>query len=251
MLDFDFGQSLENGLSKVFEYLPQVIGAVLLLVVGYIIAKVAKRVTKKALSKLKFDQTIASSPVGIIITKVVDSPARFLSKTAFWLVWLAFISFAVSALSVPALTLFVAGLYSYVPNVIASIVIFLIASTVSAGSARFMEKVLGNTPTSNILRTVTPSIVMSIAVFMILNQLGIAKDIVNITYLAIMGSLSLGLALSFGLGGRSLAAQILEDAYSNSKHKLSKNELKQVKRVAKNKFKDQTITTQAQDIEQR
>lgn len=241
MSNFDLGQSVENGLTKVFEYLPQVLGAVLLLVVGYIASKLVQRVVRRLLTKIRFDHTITSSPIGTMVHRVVDRPTRFVSKTAFWLVWLGFISFAVSALNVPAITIFVEGLYSYVPDVIAAMVIFLVASAISAGSARFIRRVMGNTPTASVLRTVTPSVVMSIAVFMILNQLGIAKDIVNITYIAIMGALSLGLALSFGLGGRDLAGRILEDAYNSGKEKFSATEVQRGVRVAKNEAKAKTL----------
>jgi hypothetical protein len=54
---------------------------------------------------------------------------------------------------------------------------------------------------------------MVIAVFMILNQLRIAPEIVSITYAALLGSVALGSALAFGLGGRDVAARMLEDAY--------------------------------------
>jgi hypothetical protein len=54
---------------------------------------------------------------------------------------------------------------------------------------------------------------MAIAVFMILNQLKIATDIVIITYAALMGAVALGMALAFGLGGRDVASRMLEDAY--------------------------------------
>jgi len=56
-------------------------------------------------------------------------------------------------------------------------------------------------------------IVMSIAVFMILSQLEIAPEIVQILFTALIGSLALGLALAFGLGGRGVAERLLEDAY--------------------------------------
>ncbi len=233
MSSFDFGQSVENGLTKAFEYLPQVLGAVFLLVIGYFVAKLVQRVTRRALVKLRFDHAVTSSLAGNSVNRLIDRPSRFVSKGAFWMVWIAFLSFGVSALNVPAITLFVAGLYSYVPDVIAAIAIFLVASAISAGSARFIRRVLGNSPMASVLRTVAPSVTMSIAVFMILNQLGIAKDIVNITYIAIMGSLSLGLALSFGLGGRDLASKILEDAYDAGKNKLSISDLKSATRAAK------------------
>jgi hypothetical protein len=56
---------------------------------------------------------------------------------------------------------------------------------------------------------------MTIATFMILNQLKIAPAIVTITYAAILGAIALGSALAFGLGGRDVAARMLEGAYSN------------------------------------
>jgi hypothetical protein len=55
---------------------------------------------------------------------------------------------------------------------------------------------------------------MGIAVFMILNQLQIAPAIVTITYAVLLGSLGLGMALAFGLGGRETAAQLVSGAYT-------------------------------------
>ena len=60
---------------------------------------------------------------------------------------------------------------------------------------------------------------MVIAVFMVLNQLHIAEAIVSITYTALLGSLALGLALAFGLGGRDVAGRMLEDAYDKGQDK--------------------------------
>jgi hypothetical protein len=72
---------------------------------------------------------------------------------------------------------------------------------------------MGDTPTGKIVATIVPALVMVIAMFMILNQLKIAEQIVTIAFAAVMGALALGLALAFGLGGRDVAARLLEDAY--------------------------------------
>ena len=63
------------------------------------------------------------------------------------------------------------------------------------------------------MTTAAPALVMGIAVFMVLNQLRIATDIVTITYAALMGAVALGAALAFGLGGRDVASRMLEEAY--------------------------------------
>ena len=72
---------------------------------------------------------------------------------------------------------------------------------------------MGDTPTGKILRAAVPAIVMGIAVFMILTQLGIAPVIVTITYVALVGSAALAAALAFGLGGRDAAAELINSGY--------------------------------------
>src|SRR5918912_4169006 len=72
---------------------------------------------------------------------------------------------------------------------------------------------MGDTPLGKIVATAVPVVVMSIATFMILEQLKIATQIVTITYAAIWGAIALGTALAFGLGGRDVAARMLEGAY--------------------------------------
>src|SRR5919206_30397 len=66
---------------------------------------------------------------------------------------------------------------------------------------------------AKLVAAAVPVIVMSIAVFMILEQLKIATQIVTITYAALWGAIALGTALAFGLGGRDVAARMLEGAY--------------------------------------
>ena len=72
---------------------------------------------------------------------------------------------------------------------------------------------MGDTPTGKVVASIAPVLIMAIAVFMILEQLEIAPEIVRITYAALIGALALAAALAFGLGGRDVAARMLEDAY--------------------------------------
>ena len=73
---------------------------------------------------------------------------------------------------------------------------------------------MGDTGLGRIVATAAPVLVMTIATFMILDQLKIAEDIVVITYAALLGSIALGSALAFGLGGRDVAREMLMGAYT-------------------------------------
>lgn len=216
--NYHFTQSLQRGLDNLLAMLPQIIGFILLIILGWIIASVVKRLTIRLLRKLRFERSITLSPAGNYITRVIEHPTVFVGKFMYWIILLAFFSFAISSLNVPALSLIITGIYRYLPNVLAAIVIFLVASAITAGAEAFVFKVMRYSPLSKVIGAIIPAITMSIAVFMILDQLNIAENIVNITYTALMGSISLGLALAFGLGGRDVAARILNQAYETAQN---------------------------------
>lgn len=213
---FRFTQSLQNGLDALLGYLPAILGVLVLLLIGWILARVAKRLTIMALRRMRFERSINLSPAGNYITRVIEHPTDFIGKVVFWIIFLAFVSFAISSLGVPALSLIIDGIYSYIPNIIAAMIIFLVASAATAGAEAFVQKVLAPGALAKLVGAIVPAIIMPIAIFMILNQLHVAQDIVNITYTALVGSVALGLALAFGLGGRDVAGRILEQAYTNA-----------------------------------
>ena len=230
-----FSESLHNGLNKLGDFIPAVIGFVLLIVIGWILAKIAKGITRKLLESLNFERAITESPAGTYVKKAIDQPADFVAKFVYWIILIGFLLFAVSTLGVPALTLIVNGVYRYIPNVIAAIIIFLAASAVTAGAETFVYKVLGRGALAKLVGAIVPAIILPIAIFMILDQLHIARNIVDITFTALVGSVGLGLALAFGLGGRDVASRILEQAYENSQAKSGQlqREYRQAKTTAR------------------
>ena len=141
------------------------------------------------------------------------SPSNGIARVVFYLIFVFFLTSAIGALGIPAVTTFMNQVLAYLPNVIVAIVIFVAAALIAGAVAAGVAKLMGDTPTGKIVATVVPAIVMVIAMFMILNQLRIAPAIVTIAFAATMGALALGLALAFGLGGRPVAQQLLEDAY--------------------------------------
>lgn len=219
---FNIEDSIRNTMVKIFDFIPNLVAALLILLIGYWIAKLLGRVVRRALHRLRFDRAMHTSAAGTIVSRMVESPAKLVGQIVFWLVYVGVISLAVSALNLPLLNSLLAGIYSYVPRVIAAVLIFLVASAISAGTAKFVQRVMGRTATAKLITAVVPAIVMSLAIFMILNQLNIAKDIVNILFTAIVGAVALGLALAFGLGGREVARELLEQTVSSARQNSSR-----------------------------
>lgn len=219
--------SLQQGLDAFFGFVPNLVGFLIILVVGWIVARIVKGVLTKALEKVGLDRGLHSGETGKYVDKVAPdvSPSGLVGSIAYWFIFLGALSIAVSALKIPALTSFVQAIYAYLPNVIAAVLIFVLAGAISAAVGGLVANTMGDTPTGKILGTAVPILVMGIAIFMILNQLKIAPEIVQITYTALIGSVALGAALAFGLGGREVAGRMLDDAYQKGQE--NKDRVKQ------------------------
>jgi len=211
----DIGNSLQKAVDGFFAFLPNLLGFLLLLVIGFVVAKVVASVVRRLLTKAGMDRKLHESDANSYVDRVMPgaSPSNGIARVAFWLIFVFFLFSAIGALQIPAVTTFMNQVLAYLPNVIAAILIFVLAAIVAGAVGRAVTRVTGDTPTGKVVATILPAIVLVIAMFMILQQLQIAEPIVQIAFAATMGALALGLALAFGLGGRPVAQRMLEDAY--------------------------------------
>jgi Conserved TM helix len=213
----NIGDSVERGFDTFFAWLPALVGAIVVLIIGYFIAKFVGKLITTLLTRAGLDRNMLSGKTGEWVSKVAASPSRLIGQIAFWVLFLAFVSIAASVLGIEAVSAFVAAVWSYIPNVIAALAIFLVAGAISAGIATLATRLMGDTPTGRVIATAAPILVMTIATFMILEQLKIAHDIVVTTYTLVLGSIALAAALAFGLGGRDVAGRMLEGAYDKGR----------------------------------
>jgi len=232
-------QSLQRALDGLLGFIPNLLGFLVILLVGFLIARVVKGVTTKVLQKAKLDHALHSGQSGQYVEKISPgaSPSALIGGVVFWLIFLFVLSAAIGALKIPAVTTFMNQVLAYLPNVIAAVVIFVIAGALAAAVGGGVAKLMGDTPTGKVIATAVPALIMAIAVFMVLNQLHIATSIVTITYAALIGAVALGSALAFGLGGRDVAAKMLSDAYQKGQE--NKDQVKQDMQTGKDRGQQQ------------
>jgi hypothetical protein len=211
----DIGSSIQQGLDAFFAFIPKLIGCLVVLLIGYIIARVVKGVVTALLEKVGIDRALHSGSTGQYVNRVAPDvrPSSVIGSLAFWFLFLGALAIAVSQLGIAALDNFVAAIGAYIPNIIAAVLIFVVAGVVAAAVGGLVARTMGDTPTGKVVGSVVPVLVMAIATFMILDQLQIAPEIVTITYAALIGGVFLAMALAFGLGGREVAGRMLADAY--------------------------------------
>lgn len=210
----DISDSIDRGWDEFFIWLPRLVAFLAIVVIGYIVAKIVEGIATRLLQRGGLDRLLERGTGGSFVMGVIRSPSRLLGTLIFWAVFLGALSIAVDVLGIAALEDLVHSVWAYIPNVIAALLIFVVAGLIATAMVELVDRTMGDTPTGGIVKTVAPVLVMAIAVFMILDQLEIATNIVTITYAALIGAVALGMALAFGLGGRDVAGRILESAYA-------------------------------------
>jgi hypothetical protein len=238
------GGTVRNAFVVFFAWLPHVVGALAVLLIGWFVAKLVANIVGRALQRAGLDRRMHQGLGGTAIERAVPRPSGLIRAIVFWVIMIAVFSLAASVLGVAALTAFVSAVWAYLPNVIAAFLIFLVASALAGGIAAVVDRTMGDTSLGRIAKTTAPVLIMAIATFMILEQLKIATQIVTITYAALLGAIALGSALAFGLGGREVAGELLRGAYDKGRENSDqmKRDLQQGRDNAKQEIEDSPLS---------
>ena len=215
----DIGDSFQGFLDAVFEWLPRLIGALIILLIAYLIAKAVKNLILRLLPRTGIDRAVHSGSAGQYVARYAEGlqPSAIIAGIAFWFIFLMGVLLAASALGIEALSDTIAAIVAYLPNIIAAIIILAVALAIAGVVGGAIAKLMGDTALGKIAATAVPTLVLVIAVFMALVQLKIAVEIVTGTFYIVLGAIALGAALAFGLGGRDAAKALLDGAYEKGR----------------------------------
>ena len=213
------GERLEYGLYQIVSFLPQLLAGLGILLMGYGVAKMAERATEVALERIGFDRWMADGGVTEALERTGTgfAASTVIAKLVFWAVMLLVILLIANVLGLDEVSGLFAELLSYIPNVIAAVIILLLGMVLGEFVKDLVLASAGAMHGGSTLARVAKGAVIVLAVFMALEQLNIAEDIVLVAFMAIMGSAALAAGIAFGLGGQKIAGQIAEDWYNRSR----------------------------------
>ena len=206
-LAIDFTQPFEDAFGKLLSFVPNLLGGLVILVVGYFVAKVLGKLVGKLLGRVGFDQWMERAGVSGVLQRSGTglTASAMLGKVVFWFVFLISFTMFASALGVPEISNFMSDMLGYIPRIFAAIVIICLAALF----ANFLAAIIRGATGNETLAKVGKYAILVYAAFAALTQLGIAVQLTGNTLLIVLAGAALALGLAFGLGGRELAGRAL------------------------------------------
>src|ERR671912_890583 len=204
-------ESLRNALDRFLEYIPQLIGAIVILVIGYIVARVLKAVVARVLQAIGFDGWMERGGIKQFFDRAQtrETPATVLGKLVFWFVFIITITMAADALGIQQVSQVLAQLIAYIPSIIAAILILILAALL----ANFLSGIVRGATGSDLLSNIARYAILLYAAFAAITELGIAVQLTAPTFLIVLGAVALAAAIAFGFGAQGVARDIVEKAY--------------------------------------
>jgi hypothetical protein len=208
----------------VASFLPQLLAAVAIFIIGWIVSIVLYRAIEHVVKALRVDEALRAAGVGEMLrhTGMNLNTGAFLGTLTQWFVVIVFLITSLEILGLTRVTIFLQQVVLlYLPQVIVSVVILILAAIVAeatknviAGSAR----AAGAAHTGNLAGSVAKYAIWMTAVLSVLNQLGVAQEFVQTLFTGVVVALALGFGLAFGLGGKEAAARTIEKIRSEISH---------------------------------
>lgn len=209
-----FISAISTALSQLFSAVPYIIGALLILVVGWIVAGLVGTLVVKLARAVKVDTVGDKIGVNRFLersgTKMHAS--NIFGEIVKWVIRLVFIEMAAAQLGMAQVTQIINQILAFIPNIVVAILVL--------GVGAFLGQVLGgiargfaaesNVGKPELAAKIVNVAVLAFAVIAALNVLDIAPVVVNTLYIGLVAAIAIAMGLAFGLGGRDTAARLTE-----------------------------------------
>ena len=201
--------------------IPKVLGFLVILIIGWIIATAIAKAVSAMLHAVNFNGLAQRSGFSGFVQQmgVRNDASDFLANIAKWFVRLIVLVVAFDALGLPAVSNVLQQLLLWLPNLVVALVVMVIAGLAANALASLVrgataEAQLGN---PDFLANLARVAVLVFGVVIAVNQLGIATTLVNTLFMGFVGAMALALGLAFGLGGRETAGEIVRNWYQRGR----------------------------------
>lgn len=206
--------SLAGAMAIFFAAIPKVIGFVVIIVIGWLVASLLEKAIRGLLHTVKFDNLAEKAGFSGFVQKmgVRSDASGFLAMLVKWFVRLIVMVVAFDALGLPAVSDVLRQLLLWLPNLVVAMVVLVIGGLLAHAASSLVRGATAEAGFDNPdrLAKVAAAAVWIFAIVVAVNQIGIAQTLVNTILMGTVGAVALAAGLAFGLGGRETAAELLK-----------------------------------------
>jgi hypothetical protein len=222
-LDKVFIEPFNGLLEKISVFLPNLLASLVLIIIGLVIAWILKGIIVRATQFLKLD--IISERLGVtqVLQKggIKEPISRLTGRLVYWVVLISFIIMGLNALKVHAVENLLNRFLLYLPNVIAAVIVVVFGYILGnfLGRATLIASVNAGLTIASLLGEFVKFTVFIIATSMALELLGIGKNTVLVAFAIVFGGVVLAISIAFGLGGKEIAKDYIEQRLKEKEEK--------------------------------
>lgn len=208
-------------LIKIWGYIPAIAGAIVILIAGWLIAKLVESVIVRILKAVRLDVASEKAGVANILAhgEIKQTLTEVIGAVIYWIIILVVIATALGTLNLTVASDLVSRLIEYVPNILGAIFILIVGAFVADFVGTIVRTTAGNAGLKKaaIIAKATKAILITFAVVIAIEQLKIASTLIVLAVNIVLISLGIGLALAFGLGCKDIAGKFVQDMINEIK----------------------------------
>lgn len=209
-------QALQGAWEQMLMFLPSLLAAIIIFILGWFIAIWIGKLIAQILNKLKFDSIFEKTGWKDALSNadVKVNPSSFIGAICKWILVVVFLMIVTEIMGWVAFAGLLGKIIAWMPNLLVAIIILVVAIVISDIVEKLVKvstKKMG-VSSVNFLGSVVKGAIYVFAGLAVLLQLGVTPKIVEVLIMGFVGTLTLALGLSFGLGGKEAAGRIIEEA---------------------------------------
>ncbi|MDD5427944.1 MAG: hypothetical protein PHI58_01765 [Candidatus Omnitrophica bacterium] len=208
-------------LIKLWGYIPAIAGAIVILVLGWLIAKLIEAVIVRVLKAIRLDMASDKAGVSNILAhgEIKLTLSEMIGAVIYWIIILVVIATALGTLNLTVAADLMSRLVDYVPNILGAIFILIVGAFVADFVANVVRTTAGNAglKKASAIAKMAKVLIVIFAVVIAIEQLKIASTLIVLAVNIILISIGIGIALAFGLGCKDIAGKFVQDVINDFK----------------------------------
>jgi Conserved TM helix len=200
-LAVDYQGGIEHAWSNVATFVPKLLAALVILLVGYLVARAVGGILVKVLERVGFDRVVERGGVRQLLARSKYDPSDILAKLVFWTIMLLVLQLAFGIFGPNPVSDLLRGLIAYLPNIFVAILVLVIAAAIARAVTDLLSNLLGTVQGGQVLARGAGVAVLVFAVFAALDQLQIAPRIVTGLWYALLAAVVGSVIVAVGGGG--------------------------------------------------